>query len=172
MHWRASTRTRTSYTLVGRGAHTKSTSRLQGVAALRSILPLTGYLFGFVCYREVLMDINDRAGDAAIGVRTLPVRFGGMASLAVATGCFLSGVVGGLKGLCDAKAAAAIAGAVRAPAVSVQLALQALLLMGVWPALVDVWRMRQSGLDSAVVSAAVGNSFKPIAAGLLVLSLV
>lgn len=145
---------------------------VQGVAALKSILPLTGYLFGFICYREILMDINDRVGDAAVGVRTLPVRFGAMASLAVATGSFLAGVVGGLRGLRDAKAAAAVAGAVGVPAASVQIALQALLLAGVVPALLDVYRMRQSKLNSEVVSNAIANSFKPIAAGLLLLSLV
>ena len=145
---------------------------VQGLRALQAILPLTGYLFGCVCYREILMDINDRKGDAEAGIATVPVILGGMRALAVAAGCFLSSTFAGLKGLMDAKGVERIAQAVGAQPGVVRAALQLMLLAGALPALRDVYRMRRSNLDQHVVNAAIGKSFQPIACGLLVLSLV
>ena len=143
----------------------------QGTAGLQSILPLTGYLFALICYRELLMDINDREGDAAAGVPTVPVCFGGMQALAVAAGCALSAAFAGVKGLHAAKALPSIAGALGLQAWQARTALQALLLIGMLPVLTDILSARRSKLDCNIVDKAIGNSFKPIAAGMLLLSL-
>lgn len=143
----------------------------QGVHALRSVLPLTGFLFGCVCYRELLMDINDHKGDAAAGIATVPVILGGARALTIAAGCLLAGAVAGVRGIARAKAIPGIAAAAGMQPGVAQAALQLLLLAGMLPALRDVHRMRRSQLDREAVDAAIAGSFQPIACGMLLLSL-
>lgn len=154
--------------LTSRPAKVASLCIVQGSSGLASALPLTGFLFGCICYREILMDINDIAGDSAAGVRTLPVVMSSMRALAVAAGSLLAAYVAGMKGLATAGGLSAFTHVV--PPTAVKVVLQVLLTLGVWPALQDVIKIRRSHLDPQAVSAAISNSFRPIAAGLVLLS--
>jgi geranylgeranylglycerol-phosphate geranylgeranyltransferase len=55
-------------------------------AHLRATLVPCGFLFLAVCYREILMDIQDVEGDAAAGFKTLPVLFGRDRALSLGLG--------------------------------------------------------------------------------------
>lgn len=129
------------------------------------------FLFLAVCYREILMDINDVEGDAANGVKTLPVLLGrhgalgmgvslliGCLALVIATaahGTGLAWVYGGgpaaweacVRGLGAAVGCAAVA----RPMV----------------AAVHLWR---SGFPSSGVSMAIDETLKTVGLGMILLT--
>jgi 4-hydroxybenzoate polyprenyltransferase len=118
------------------------------------------------------MDINDRVGDKAAGVPTLPVVFGSKQSLAVAASFLLAGTVVGFKGLHASAAIDMLAQVTGMAAFPLEVLIKLLLLLGVFPAWVSVNDILRSELDPNVVSRAIGNSLKPIAVGLLLLTFV
>lgn len=115
------------------------------------------------------MDINDRVGDEAAGVPTLPVVLGCKISLAVAASCLFAGTVVAFKGLHATAATATLAQVTGMAAFPLEVLFKLLLLLGVYPAWASLLDILRSGLDPDVVSCAIGNSFKPIAIGLLLL---
>ena len=151
---------------------------------MQAALPATVFLFGGVCFREVLMDINDRAGDAAAGMRTLPVALGARRALAVATAAALGGTAAGATALAGcsvppwtAAAAAAVAsgaGAAADAAVGEAAVRAAVVAAFVWAtagaAVRDAAVVARSKFDHDVVDAAIGRSFTPIGLGLIVLA--
>lgn len=157
---------------------------VQGPSALQAALPSTAFLFGGICFREVLMDINDRRGDAAAGVRTLPVALSPRAALALATGVALAGGSAAAAALagCHVPAAAAAAAAAAASscgaaadamvgAAAVRAAVVAAFLWSTAAVtLRDAVRVARSGFDHRVVEAAIGGSFTPIGIGLVILA--
>ncbi len=49
---------------------------MQHGVALANMVALSSFTFFGIMHREILMDMNDEAGDRAAGVLTLPVVFG------------------------------------------------------------------------------------------------
>ena len=49
---------------------------MQHGVALENMVALSSFTFFGIMHREILMDMNDEAGDRAAGVLTLPVVFG------------------------------------------------------------------------------------------------
>ena len=138
---------------------------------LAKIAPLTAFLFFLVAYREILMDINDRVGDAAAGVPTLPVVLGPYPALAVAAACLAVATVGGFAAMHAAAPASALLAAAGAAAPLLHAAAAALFLLGVLPAWLAICNAVLTRLDADVVSAAIGDSFKSIAVGMILLTL-
>lgn len=143
---------------------------MQSPSVLAAIAPLTAFLFMFITYREILMDINDRVGDAAASVHTIPVTIGPLPALAVATGCLLVSTVAGFAGLHAAAGTSAIAAAAGGGAAVVQALAGGAFMLGMLPAWLDVCNVLQSSFNEGVVAAAIDNAFKPIAVGLILLT--
>lgn len=158
--------------------------RLQGPQALHAALPSTAFLFGGICFREILMDINDRRGDAAAGVRTLPVALGPHRALTAATTAALLGAAVAAAALAACRVPEAAAAAVAAAAsgvgasadatVGVAAVRTAVVAVFLWTTacvtLRDAMRVLRTGFDEGVVAAAIGGSFTPIGVGFLILA--
>lgn len=144
--------------------------RVQGDVALARVLPLSGFLFFVVCFREILMDINDRVGDAAADVPTLPVRLGARSAFAFAVASLAAALACAWQGLhAPAWLGAAAAAAALPPAAAV-LAVRVLLLAMISPAvagLIQVWR---SAFNPQLVERSITGSMKSMGAGLVLLA--
>lgn len=139
---------------------------MQGGEAWNRVLPMAAFLFSGVCFREILMDINDRVGDGAAGLRTFPVVVGVRGALAIASACMLCGLAVGTAALVSACAAGApgVASSARAVA-AVLFVMSTIVHVGG-----DVQNILKSKFDRSVVSDAIGRSFGPIGRGMLLLA--
>ena len=145
---------------------------VQGDLALARVLPLSGFLFFVVCFREILMDINDRVGDAAAGVATLPVRLGPEAAFICAVACLAVALACAWQGVRAPAWLAAALAAAGLPTFAPLLAVRAALLAMISPALaglVGVWR---SAFDPQRVDESITGSMKTMGAGLVLLACV
>lgn len=139
---------------------------LQGGEAWSRVLPMAAFLFSGVCFREILMDINDRAGDGSAGLRTFPVVIGVEGALAVASVCMMCGIAVGASALATACAASTpgVASSARIAA-AVLYVLSTIVNVGG-----DVVNILKSKFDHDVVSDVIDKSFGPIGRGMILLA--
>lgn len=131
------------------------------------VLPLSAFLFGGVCFREMLMDINDRAGDEVAGLRTVPIVLGTRAALAVATACMMCGVAAGTAAI-----VASCASSTSTLAISARAAAAVAFVVGTIAHVArDVRNIMRSEFDQNMVSDAIQGSFSPIGWGMILLAI-
>lgn len=139
---------------------------------MRAIAVPAAFLFCGVVFREILMDINDRAGDAAAHIPTLPSVLGPSAALLLAAFTLLTATGLGIVSATSSVAVAACAAHAHVSLALVQSAASCAVCAAVAPLLVHVYRIWASRFDAAIVSAAIDASFKPIAATMVLLAAV
>lgn len=113
------------------------------------------------------MDINDRVGDAAAGLRTFPVVLGVNVALAIAAACMLCGLAIGTSALVATCAASA-------PSMAASARVAASLMFVVSTVVhvaADVRNIVSSKFENDVVSDAIGRSFGPIGRGMILLAI-
>jgi len=138
---------------------------------LRVVAGPCAFLFLAVCYREILMDINDVEGDKASGVKTLPVLLGrGSAAgicIGLLVGCLLlvegaaiqgSGLAWSWKGVPQWEAVVRGAGAAAG-------------FSAVIRPIASMVRLWLSGFPSKTVSSAIDESLTTIGFGTILLAL-
>ncbi|GBF96608.1 geranylgeranylglycerol-phosphate geranylgeranyltransferase [Raphidocelis subcapitata] len=133
-----------------------------GEAGARRLLPAVLWAFGGILYREILMDVTDAEGDAANGIKTLPVVLGPRAALAAATACAAAGAAAAASAAAAAAPAAAAAGAPAAAAAVVALCGARLLHLSL--------RVLRSGFDRRVLDQAISGCLKPVGLGIVLLA--
>ena len=141
-------------------------------ASLRVVTAPCAFLFLAVCYREILMDVTDAEGDAAAGVKTLPVVLGrelavggvGTALLAACAAMLLTAALHG-SGLAWAWAAQP---RWEVPVRAVSAVVGALTVAR---PLVAAVRLQAEGFPAPALAAAVDGARKTIGAGIVLLAL-
>jgi 4-hydroxybenzoate polyprenyltransferase len=144
------------------------------------------FAFGGVMFREILMDVNDAAGDAAAGVVTLPVLLGRRGAVGAALACLLSGAAVAAARLAGGGSAAAFGdgglatllsallphGAVLPSALASAAAAAplAVLALAVGNLATLAGRVARSGYAHDAVDRAVSECLKPIGWGIVLLA--
>lgn len=113
------------------------------------------------------MDINDRTGDGAAGLKTIPVVLGLNVALAIAVSCMLCGLVVGTSAL-----AAACASSALGIASSACIGATALFVLNpIVHVAGDVRNIVKSKYEHDAVSDAIGRSFGTIGRGMILLAI-
>lgn len=141
------------------------------VAGVRVVAAPCLYAFLCILHREVLMDINDRGGDARAAVLTLPVVFGCKTALAVAAAAVAAALLFGLgAALVWGQGLAWLWEYQYAPMALVRGVTALAVLLVASPMLTACAAVWQSGFDPEVTGEAINGSMKPIGMGMLLMS--
>lgn len=135
---------------------------------IKRIVAPTCFVFCGIMYREILMDISDRQGDAAAGVSTLPVVVGPARALTIASSCAVAGAASALCALWAAAAvkvaAAGATGGLAAAVMWTRVLTCAGLVVGATARLLALdLKVRRSDFDHEVLAEAVEKCRVPIA---------
>lgn len=141
----------------------------QSAASVSRVLPMAICLFGGILYREILMDVNDIANDAAAGVTTLPVLLGRAGALYAAVALAAAGIASAAWAVrqqlpTSARAAAHMLG-LHAGAVPCVYAVSLVLLTLNY--ICSAWSIRRRDFDTTVVDRAIATSYRPIGLGMI-----
>lgn len=116
------------------------------------------------------MDINDREGDAAAGVVTLPVTAGPDATLAVCQALMAAAAAVGLRAAAAGAGLSWLAAAVPGLVLAARLLGGGVVLAAVGAAMLGADRARRARFDRGLLSTAVDRAMRCTAAGLLAIA--
>lgn len=142
-----------------------------GPEGLQLLAAPTVFAFCGIMYREMLMDLNDKEGDAASGVVTLPVLLGRRGALLAAAAVLLLGAGGAVAALLVCEPAVGWAAAAWGPGPALLLRLAAVVYASA-KLLRSAGRVWTAHFDRTAVDREIEGCLKPIGLGMVMLAAV